>query len=92
MLSRVALPRVLVPASLAAGVLPVGLLVIADVTLGPIGNSALGLLPLLGPPLVALAIAGRLGIRALWITAGGFLVELLILIAFLAALSGANWS
>ena len=41
---------------------------------------------------MALAIAGRLGVRALWITVGGFLVELLILIAFLAALSGANWS
>ncbi len=48
MLSRVAIACVLVPASLAAGVLPVALLVIANVSVGPIDNSAYTLLPVLG--------------------------------------------
>ena len=65
---------------------------LVDVLLGSAAHFTFLWLVLLGPPLVALALAGRLGGRAIQVALGGLLVELLIVVAFLAALSGANWS
>lgn len=92
MLPRVTDTRLIVLASLAAGVVPVGVVVAVEIAIGPVADSSYFWSPVLGPPLVALAFAARLRLRALWIAVGGFLVELLILAAVVAALSTANWS
>ena len=95
MLSRVLAKWVLVLGSLAAGLLPIAFVVGLDLALGP--RHAPDWLwvvcgPPLGPLLVSLAFVARLRWRALWIGLGGVLVELVVVIAFLASLSGANWS
>lgn len=92
MLSRVTGARVILPASVAAGIAPVGLVVIVDIAVGPIADSFYGWSALLGPPLVALGFARLLGVRALWVVLGGFLVELLIVAAVAALLSTADWN
>lgn len=86
--------RLLLLGTLAAGLLPVGLLVAADIAFGPAGGSdgVFWLVLLLGPALVALAFYPRLQGRALRVAIGGLLVEMLVGLAFAAALSGANWS
>ena len=82
----------MVLACLVAGLLPVGIVVFADLSPGSVDDSAYGIAALIGPPLVGLAFVPRLRWRALWVPLGGFLTELLILVAIAVALSRANWS
>lgn len=97
MLSCVPYKWVLVLGSLAAGVLPMVVVVGVDAVWGSTDAAAATALlyvfgPACGPVVVSLAFVPRLRWRALWIAVGGYLVELLIVVAFLALLSRANWS
>ena len=97
MLSRVIAKWVLVLGSLVAGVLPMMVVVVVDAVWGSTDAAvATALLyvfgPACGPVVVSLAFVPHLRWRALWIAVGGYLVELVIVIAFLALLSRANWS
>jgi len=97
MLSRVPHKWELILGSLAAGILPMVVVVVVDGVWGSTDAAvATALLyvfgPAFGPVVVSLAFVSRLRWRALWIAGGGYLVELLIVVAFLALLSRANWS
>lgn len=97
MLSPVPYKWVLLVGSFAAGVLPMLVVVVVDSAWGSTDDRlAEWLLLVFGPPfgpvLVSLAFVARLRWRALWIAVGGYLVELVIVIAFLGLLSEANWS
>jgi hypothetical protein len=97
MLSCVPYKWVLILGSLAAGILPMGVVLVVDGVWGSTNSAvATALLyvfgPAFGPVVVSLAFVPRLRWRALWIAGGGYLVELVIVFAFLALLSQANWS
>ena len=95
MLSRVLSKWLLVLGSIGAGLVPMVVVVVVDLTM-PHHGAARPLLTVFGPPLgplvVSLAFVPHLRWRALWIALGGYLVELVIVIAFLAAMPGENWS
>jgi len=97
MLSRVPAKWVLILGSLAAGILPMAVVVVVDSVWGsttPAVATALLYVfgPAFGPVVVSLLFVPRMRWRALWIAGGGYLVELVIVFAFLALLSRPNWS
>ena len=80
---------------LVAGVLPVCLVVAADVLLGPSSGATpvVQALAVLSPLLVALGFVPRVGRRAWWIAVGGVLVAaLLAAILTIAAFSALDGS
>ncbi|HEV2058195.1 MAG TPA: hypothetical protein VGR11_02485 [Solirubrobacteraceae bacterium] len=88
---------VLLVGSFAAGVLPMLVVVVVDSAWDSTDDRLAEWLllvfgPAFGPVLVSLGFVARLRWRALWIAVGGYLVELVIVIAFLGLLSEANWS
>lgn len=97
MLSLVPYKWVLLLGSFAAGALPMVVVVVVDSGWGSSNDGFADWLrvvfgPAFGPVLVSLAFVGRLRWRALWIALGGYIVELVLVVAFLALLSQPNWS
>lgn len=95
MLSPVPYKWVLLIGGFAAGILPMAVVLVV----GSAGGSADGRVaewlllvfgPAFGPVVVALAFVARLRWRALWIALVGYLVELVIVIAFLGLLTQPN--
>ena len=74
-----------------AGILPLCLVLGADVMFGPWSDSMDSLYYLqaiVGPPLVALLFVPHLGRRAMWVAAGGVLIALLMILAVFIVFAG----